>query len=83
MKLKHIYKDFLSLPYDEQVLFIRRYRTQRSEDLDADPIKKGRKKAAPSTKREPAIKTTPEERELLKKLGISMSQLKALKNLEE
>ena len=76
MRLEDLYQNFMQLPAEEQELFVRRYREKRARDLEAEPIKKrGRSKGTSSSSR---AKLSPDEKALLKSLGLTLKELRAL-----
>ena len=80
MQLKDLYQNFADQSEFRQRQMVAEYRTKRLKDfewIEAENLKKPKKK-----KREPAIQLSAEEKILMKKMGLSMSQLKALKAMQ-
>lgn len=71
-RIEDLFKRFLPLSEEEQRLFVRSYRFKRMEDLSKAEEKKDKKKGS---------KISKEQRDVMKKLGISLKDLK--KMLEE
>ena len=76
MKLEQLYQDYNELSSEEKLYFISQYRQRRSEDLSKEVVgKKGKKSNT--------VKLTTAEKLLLKTLGITQKDLKALKAMQE
>ncbi len=70
MKLYQLFPDFTKLSYSERVKFLRSYRAKRARELEENiRNKKGSSRIALSN----------EEKALIKTLGITQKDLKALK----
>lgn len=83
MKLEEMYVDFLDLSSEEQVSFITSLREQRKidfADLDEDG-RKARSKSA-SFKESNDVYFTSNEKDLLKKLGITAKDLRYLTSVK-
>jgi uncharacterized protein YeeX (DUF496 family) len=70
MKLYQLFPDFTKLSYSERVEFIRSYRAKRALELEEHIQNKGKKGR---------ILLSDEEKALIKALGITQRDLKALK----
>ncbi|OQB74765.1 MAG: hypothetical protein BWX92_02883 [Deltaproteobacteria bacterium ADurb.Bin135] len=76
MKLEQLYQDYNELSSEEKLYFISQYRQRRSEDLRKEVVgKKGKKSNT--------VELTTAEKLLLKTLGITQKDLKALKAMQE
>lgn len=80
MQLKDLYPNFADQSEFGQRQMISTYRTKRLKDFEW--IREENAKKPTKKKREPAIQLSAEEKILMKKLGLSMSQLKALKAMQ-
>ena len=84
MQLKDLYQHFDKLPAEEQRTFVARYRARRDAEFTADKIDFEEKQAKKGTrKRVPKIELSEEEKTLMKKLGLTQKQLRALRALED
>lgn len=80
MQLQDLYLHFSSLSEEDQRVYVARYRARRDAEFTADKIAYEAKHKR--SKRTPAIKLTDEEKSIMKKLGITQAQLRALRALE-
>ncbi len=70
MKLYNLFPNFTKLSYSERVEFLRSYRTKRAKELEENiKNKKGSSR----------VSLSDEEKALIKALGITQKDLKALK----
>ena len=84
MLLRDLYQHFYALDEDEQRIFIARYRARRGAEFEADRAEyEAKSQRKGTTKRQPAIALSEEEKILMKKLGLTQKQLRALRALEE
>jgi hypothetical protein len=82
MQLKHLYKDFDEEDDVGQRTMVATYRTRRASEFEGDRVAYERKQRKAATKRAPAIKLTDEEKVLMKKLGLTQAQVRALKAMQ-
>ncbi len=74
--LEALYQDFLSLSHEDQALFVRAYREQRTNEVEASRTRHRSEAEGGSQK----VLLSAEERALMKKLGITVSAIKDIRN---
>jgi len=80
MQLKDLYPNFTEQSEFQQRQMVASYRTRRAKDFTW--IREQNAKKPAKKKKAPAVQLSPEEKILMKKMGLTVAQLNALKAMQ-
>ena len=79
MQLKQLYKDYNDENDEGRTAMVRTYRERRSKEFEDDQRDYERRQRKSANKRRPALVLSDEEKILIKKMGLTQAQVRALR----
>ena len=79
MQLKQLYNDYNAENDEGRTAMVRTYRARRSKEFEDDQRDYERRQRKAANKRRPALVLSDEEKILIKKMGLTQAQVRALR----